>query len=494
MANPGGMRSMAWRVALAAALMFGFYGLAVGMVAALVGLPIVVGSYVKAGAIVKLALFCGVGAFLILRSILPRRDRFEVPGPVLDADGHPRLFTELGRIAAATAQPMPAEVYLLPDVNAWVAHRGGVMGFGSREVMGIGLPLLQALRVDELRAVLAHEFGHYVGGDVKLGPWVYKTRQALVRTVESLAGHSGLMMKPFDWYAALFFRVSHAVSRQQELQADALAARIAGPAAMAGGLRETHRATLGFNAYWSELMPVLGAGFLPPVAGGFARFMEQPRVVSGLRDALDQEMREGKQDPYDTHPCLRDRLAALPAAAPEAAPESALPALTLLDDVPGMERRLVMHLARKGGPERLDPVAWEEVPAAVHLPAWKAFVARHGNVFAGVTAAGLASLDWKAVANKLARTVDGEGDAASLADYAVAAAISVALTGRGFALATPPGAPPVVVRDGLRLEPFALRASLAEEGGAERWRVFCNDAGIADVDLGALVPPAGARS
>ena len=78
----------------------------------------------------------------------------------------------------------------------------------------------------------------------------------------------------------------------------------------------------------------------------------------------------------------------------------------------------------------------------------------------------------------------GEGNAASLADYAVAAAVSVALTERGFALATPPGEPPVVVRDGLRLEPFTLRASLAEEGGAERWRVFCDDAGIADVDLG----------
>ena len=35
---------MAWRVALAVALMFGFYGLAMGMVAALVGVPIVVGS------------------------------------------------------------------------------------------------------------------------------------------------------------------------------------------------------------------------------------------------------------------------------------------------------------------------------------------------------------------------------------------------------------------------------------------------------------------
>jgi Zn-dependent protease with chaperone function len=34
------------------------------------------------------------------------------------------------------------------------------MGFGSRRVMGLGLPLLQALNVSQLEAVLAHEFGH----------------------------------------------------------------------------------------------------------------------------------------------------------------------------------------------------------------------------------------------------------------------------------------------------------------------------------------------
>ena len=36
---------------------------------------------------------------------------------------------------------MTKEVYLVPDVNACVANRCGVMGIGSRRVMGIGIPL-----------------------------------------------------------------------------------------------------------------------------------------------------------------------------------------------------------------------------------------------------------------------------------------------------------------------------------------------------------------
>lgn len=52
------------------------------------------------------------------------------------------------------------------------------MGVGSKRVMGLGLPLLNALTVSELRAVLAHEFGHFVGGDTSLGKWIHKTRSA----------------------------------------------------------------------------------------------------------------------------------------------------------------------------------------------------------------------------------------------------------------------------------------------------------------------------
>ena len=56
-----------------------------------------------------------------------------------------RLFAEIRALSRATQQAMPAEVYLVPEMNAWVAQRGGVMGFGSRRVMGVGLTLLQSL-------------------------------------------------------------------------------------------------------------------------------------------------------------------------------------------------------------------------------------------------------------------------------------------------------------------------------------------------------------
>jgi hypothetical protein len=84
-----------------------------------------------------LALFGVVIAGGLLWSLVPRPDKFTAPGPPLDREQHPLLFAELEKIAAALNEPMPREVYLIGDVNAWVADRGGMLGVGSRRVMGL---------------------------------------------------------------------------------------------------------------------------------------------------------------------------------------------------------------------------------------------------------------------------------------------------------------------------------------------------------------------
>src|SRR2546425_7394449 len=169
---------------------------------------------------------------------------------------------------------MPTEVYLVADVNAFVTTRGGFMGFGSRRVMGLGLPLLQTLGVRELRAVLAHEFGHYHGGDTKLGPWIYKTRAAIGRTLRQLSGRSSALQKPFAWYGNLFLRITHAISRRQEYTADALAARAEGARPVVHALRVIHGTAGAFDTFWqSEVVPVLSAGFCPALAEGFNQFL-----------------------------------------------------------------------------------------------------------------------------------------------------------------------------------------------------------------------------
>ena len=192
------------------------------------------------------SLLCLAGAATIVWAVLPRIDRFVPPGPELTSTEAPQLFTVLNEVAATTEQAMPAHVYLVNDVNAFVTQRGGVMGVGSKRVMGIGLPLLQSLTVQEFKAVLAHEFGHYHAGDVSIGPWIYKTRAAIGRTIEKLS--DSVLQKIFVVYGQMFLRVTHAVSRRQEFIADEVAANAAGAGVMASALRKVHGAALAFPA------------------------------------------------------------------------------------------------------------------------------------------------------------------------------------------------------------------------------------------------------
>jgi heat shock protein HtpX len=194
-------------------------------------------------------------ALTILWSLFPRKDDFAPPGHLLRSTEHPKLFEEIANIAQSLDEPMPAQVYLTGDMNAWVAERGGTAGFGSRRVMGLGLPLLRVLSTDEFRAVLAHEFGHYYGGDTRLGPWVYTARSSMVRTLVALTSDSGpvsllenvrwmhavqeLALLLLEAYWNLFLRVTQLVSRRQESRADELACHVADARSLRRGLEKT---------------------------------------------------------------------------------------------------------------------------------------------------------------------------------------------------------------------------------------------------------------
>lgn len=438
--------SIAARAALAVVLFVGFYALALGVAGLLVWLPFF--EVASTGRIhLKLALLCVVGAGIIVWSVLPRWDRFVAPGPRLEPSKHPELFAEIARVAKATEQAPPADVYLVHDVNAFVTERGGMLGVGRRRVMGLGLPLLQVLDVSELRAVVAHEFGHFHGGDTALGPWIYRTRSAMGRTIENLDG-SGvvalqLLQFPFRAYASLFMRVTLAVSRAQEYAADRLAAVVEGPRPLMSSLRKVHGAALAYRPYLeSEVAPVLGAGHRPPFAAGFVAFLGHEGMVSAVERAIDVEIAQGEASAWDTHPCLRDRLAALSALPdPAGVTSDARPAIALLGDLDGAEAELLAGLV--GGAEPLRPVSWDEVGTEVMLPQLRATAAEVVGALGG-QALGSLRFDEPSLERLGFAWLGDEADpeqVAAAGAHAVQAAILARLAAAGFVVRSRPGVP-----------------------------------------------------
>ena len=474
-------RGLWWRALLALALMAGFYALALGIVVFCyaVSTALVVGGE---SIPIKLVFILVVAGSVVLWSVVPRWDRFVAPGPRLDEDAHPRLFSVLREVGRATGQPVPSAVYLVDDVNAFVMNRGGWMGIGSRPIMGLGLPLLQCLSVDELRAVIAHEFGHYVGGDTRLGPWLYKTRSALVRTLQNLATAGSLLVFPFSLYLRLFLRVSHAVSRHQEFLADQVGVRVAGAGAMGTALRRVQGVAPAFGQYWrDEVVPVLVRGRRPPLAAGFAHYLSVPTIATAVGQVVAQAQTVTR-DPYDTHPKLADRLAAIGQGTTStidlpAVPE---PAIQLLGDLATAEAELIRGLLRDDMPLP-EPIGWLDTGPVIYPAQWAEVVeretavrcesisslpallrhpARIGATFAGV------------------RLSDEPANRLDVARYVASIVIGHVLVQQGWDVRTLPGEPIRLVRGADERRLIDL-VQAVEADDPDQWRERWNQLGVA---------------
>ncbi|HJW12794.1 MAG TPA: M48 family metallopeptidase, partial [Albitalea sp.] len=97
----------------------------------------------------------------------------------------PELFRFLHHLADKAGAPRPHKVFVSPRVNAAVFYDLSLLNLilPSRKNLEIGLGLVNALTLGELRAVLAHEFGHFAQRAMAVGRWVYVAQQIAAQLV-----------------------------------------------------------------------------------------------------------------------------------------------------------------------------------------------------------------------------------------------------------------------------------------------------------------------
>lgn len=325
---------------LAVGLLAGFYVLAFGLVVAdamLVLLTIRVafspmGSINSTWPLMVGGSIAAVFALLYGISTVSRMAEPPAGAVALRHGDAPELWQLVESVAERLQTRAPTRIYLTPEINASVSEEPRMLGFvtGDR-TMYIGVPLLILLTPAQLMAVLCHEFGHYAGWHTRFGAITYRAavvlKSALYRlemTVQARTGHTGFakfFLLVIGGYAKLYLRLSLAVRRRQELEADAHAAAVVGPKVTAEALRAVH--SLG-NAWASFLdtfvRPVQRLGFVPDdLFGAFAAMVKDPMVRRRLAE-LREHPAPTEQSHLDSHPPLARRLTlieAQPAGEPE---------------------------------------------------------------------------------------------------------------------------------------------------------------------------------
>ncbi len=234
--------SVAWRAGLALALLLGYFVLVVAVVGGLGYLTVQAFASGGSGVVsTKLAILTGVVALAIGRAVFAvehRGDDEPEDGLLVSRHEQPELWALVDEVSRELGVAAPDDLRLVDDVNAFVHQDTRLLGLvGGARHMGIGVALLQVLTVDQLRAVVAHELGHYAGGDTRLSALVYRASATIQRTVAHL-GPDSLLGRLFALYARLYQRVSLAVRRRQELRADEGSVRVAGQQVHESALRE----------------------------------------------------------------------------------------------------------------------------------------------------------------------------------------------------------------------------------------------------------------
>jgi Zn-dependent protease with chaperone function len=483
---------MLLRAAVSVVLLLGF---AVIVVAYIVLLPFGTSwlAYVVSGGnlLVLVAAGLGVGLVvgLLVRSLAPLR---ETP-PLMRAvpvyrDDSPALWHVLDELAARTGTRPPEQVWLDADPDASVSERTKLFGLlPGRRSLRIGLPLVCGLSRAELLAVLAHEFGHYAHGHSRLAALSYRGHVAISRVLSRFARHRA---NPLGWlfrgYGLLYVAIQHAVSRRQELEADAVMASVAGRAAAQSTLRRLP----GLASAWEDFrLEYAGGGLdvdLAPedVFGGFGKFLE------ARREELEAApVRAEARSWWDTHPPIADRLWAL-----ESAPDGDTPLAFDVDLLADFAKPVEAMTFSFAGCRRLP---WEDLLRE----AWLVRLDREAEAaFRAMRRAGLPTLD-----SVLRRAEAGEDPleelaAANLAPHGLDVVILRAAFGAGSVrfehrwdeLPMPSGADVEAIVDSI----FSggARAALEELGvnlhdrGTGSDRVSATGAfirgGIADVRLG----------
>ncbi|HEX2284939.1 MAG TPA: M48 family metallopeptidase [Mycobacterium sp.] len=323
------------RAAVSLCALIGFYVLALGLVAGIAyGGFLLARSGVRLGA--WLALAAAIGAIIVVVQLLVAAFSRPQPKPGRDVtpEDAPELWALVTNLSDAIGTRGPGQIRLVAEANASVTEDSRFMGLipGPRR-MYLGVPLLQGLTVTQLRAVLAHEFGHYSSAHTRLGPIAYRGQQAVVETVRGLhsadMGWVSLVLRPYVWvlrfYMGLYVVMSLAMSRSQEREADRLMVLAGGRANAQAALREIHVISVFWSAYLDQFVGLGWGSDLAPTAdgfvGGFERLLAaRPDERDSIRaeveaskpvDPAEKSISDYKRELLYTHPPIAERIYAM---------------------------------------------------------------------------------------------------------------------------------------------------------------------------------------
>lgn len=217
--------------------------------------------------------------FMFVRHTVDRSHLIEIT-----REEEPKLFAFIDEIVSVVKTDFPKKIYLSPEVNASVFYDSTFwsMFLPIKKNLQIGVGLINSVSEIELKAILAHEFGHFSQRSMKVGSYVYNVNQIIHNMLydndsyNSIAQSWGSVNGYFAFFTTIAVKIVegiqwilrqvygvvnisyHALSRQMEFHADAVAAGVTGSKPLITSLLRLDLADHSFNAvlnYYEKNIP-----------------------------------------------------------------------------------------------------------------------------------------------------------------------------------------------------------------------------------------------
>ncbi len=330
-------------------------------------------GFLMAGRIpVKLVAILVIGVlvtlYALVRSLFVKAREDADPGRRLTEAEAPGLWRMTREVARDLGTRPVDQIWLTPHTEVAVFERGTVrerMQDRARRALIIGTAILDGFDRNALRAVLAHEYGHFSHRDTAGGDVALRVRGGMFQFAMALAqsGYAVWWNLAFQFlriYDFIFRRISHGATRLQEVLADRVAIRRYGLAAFQEGL--THVIRRG-----AEFEHAANAEFVEAIASqrAIANLYTLPAATAAeARDELEQQIAARMNAPTsedDTHPSPRDRFRLGSRIRSTVVARDGGPAWELFRDPPAimleMTKQVASGVATESGLQFLVPAA-----------------------------------------------------------------------------------------------------------------------------------------
>lgn len=265
--------------------------------------------------------------WVMLKSLFVRPKDVD-PGERLTEQQAPGLFAMLREVADKVGTRAVDAVYLVPDATVAVMERGSFLRRlrgQSQRCLILGLGVLEGMTQAQLKAILAHEYGHFSNKDTAGGDVALHVRTTILASARGMAAGGAAAWYNPAWlflnsFHRIYLRVSQGASRLQEVLADRWAAVSYGARAFAEGLRHVIRRSVEFDMLANreveravaEARPVRNLYELSPATSPKPEPEVDANTDLDIQQQIETAFAEAMQEAgsaYDSHPPAQQRIA-----------------------------------------------------------------------------------------------------------------------------------------------------------------------------------------